>query len=96
MRLVIDTNIIISSLISDSIRRSSLMSSDFELMVPEYTYTEIMNHSELIKRKSKLTFEALAEAKDDFTSLSDVVTVACLYFLAQYEGNESLNTDNLK
>ena len=44
----------------------------------------------------KRRLEALAEAKEDFTSLSDVVTVACLYFLAQYEGNKSPNTDNMK
>ncbi len=50
MRLVIDTNIIISSLISNSIRRSILMDSGFELMAPEYTFTEIMNHANLIKK----------------------------------------------
>ncbi|NOR47985.1 MAG: putative toxin-antitoxin system toxin component, PIN family [Methanosarcinaceae archaeon] len=64
MRLVIDTNIIISALISNSVRRSVLMNSDFELITPEYTYAEIMNHSELIKKKAKLTSEDLQYIMD--------------------------------
>ena len=43
MRLVIDTNIIISSLISNSIRRNILMNSNIEFIAPEYTFTEILN-----------------------------------------------------
>ena len=66
MRLVIDTNIIISALISNSVRRSVLMNSDFELIAPEYTYAEIMNHSELIKKKGKLTSE-------DFQYVMDIL-----------------------
>lgn len=64
MRLVIDTNIIISSLISNSIRRSILMDSGFELMAPEYTFTEIMNHANLIEKKSKLTSDDLQYVMD--------------------------------
>lgn len=64
MRLVIDTNIIISSLISDSVRRNILISSGIELIAPEYTYTEIMNHADLIKRKAKLTSEDLQYVMD--------------------------------
>lgn len=64
MRLVIDTNIIISALISNSIRRSILMNSDFEFMAPEYTYAEIMKHGDLITRKAKLTPEDLQYVMD--------------------------------
>lgn len=64
MRLVIDTNIIISSLISNSISRSLLMNSYFELIAPEYTYAEITKYGDLIKRKSKLTSEDLQYIMD--------------------------------
>jgi|GEM_PF-4613978 len=54
MRLVIDTNIIISSLISNSVRRSILLNSGYEFISPEYTYKEIINHIDLIEKKSKI------------------------------------------
>ncbi len=54
MRLVIDTNIIISSLISNSTRRYILMNSNIEFIAPEYTFTEILKHAGLIERKAKL------------------------------------------
>jgi predicted nucleic acid-binding protein len=38
MRLVIDTNMIISSLISNSTRRHILMDSNIEFISPEYTF----------------------------------------------------------
>jgi hypothetical protein len=54
MRLVIDTNIIISSLISNSARRHILMNSNIEFISPEYTFAEIFKHTDLIKKKGKL------------------------------------------
>ncbi len=41
MRLVIDTNIIMSSLISNSMRRHILMNSNIEFIAQEYTFTEM-------------------------------------------------------
>jgi predicted nucleic acid-binding protein len=64
MRLVIDTNIIISSLISNSVRRNILMNSSFNFISPEYTYTEIMNHSDIITKKAKLTSKDLQYVMD--------------------------------
>jgi putative PIN family toxin of toxin-antitoxin system len=64
MRLVIDTNIIISSLISNSMRRYILMNSDIEFIAPEYTFTEIIKHADLIKKKSKLTSKDLQYVMD--------------------------------
>jgi len=55
MRLVIDTNIIISSLISNSARRHILMNSNIEFISPEYTFVEIFKHTDLIKKKAKLS-----------------------------------------
>ncbi|PWB51923.1 MAG: putative toxin-antitoxin system toxin component, PIN family [Candidatus Methanoperedenaceae archaeon] len=64
MRLVIDTNIIISSLISNSARRHILMNSNIEFIAPEYTFTEILKHSDLIKKKGKLTAKDLQYVMD--------------------------------
>jgi predicted nucleic acid-binding protein len=64
MRLVIDTNIIIFSLISNSTRRYILMNSNIEFIAPEYTFTEILKHADIIKKKSKLTKEDLQYVMD--------------------------------
>ncbi len=44
MRLVIDTNIIISSLIKDSTNRQILLLPSFEFLLPEFTFEEINKH----------------------------------------------------
>lgn len=54
MRLVLDTNILIASLIKDSITRSLLLSPLLELYLPEYALEEIENHVSLISDKSGL------------------------------------------
>ena len=64
MRLVIDTNIIISSLISNSTRRYILMNSNIEFIAPEYTFTEILKHADLIKKKAKLASRDLRYVMD--------------------------------
>ncbi len=68
MRLVIDTNIIISSLISNSIRRHILMNSSIEFIAPEYTFTEILKHEDIIKKKSKLSSKDLQYVMDTLFS----------------------------
>jgi putative PIN family toxin of toxin-antitoxin system len=64
MRLVIDTNIIISSLISNSARRYILMNSNIEFIAPEYTFAEISKHIDLIKKKAKLASHDLQYVMD--------------------------------
>jgi predicted nucleic acid-binding protein len=54
MKLVVDTNILISALIKDSTNRKIIFSSDFELHVPEYAFSEIGRYKETIITKSKL------------------------------------------
>ncbi|MCL7474515.1 MAG: putative toxin-antitoxin system toxin component, PIN family [ANME-2 cluster archaeon] len=68
MRLVIDTNIIISSLISNSTRRYILINSNIEFITPEYSLTEISNHSDIIKKKSKLTSKDIQYVMDTLFS----------------------------
>ncbi len=64
MRLVIDTNIIISSLISNSTRRYILMNSNIEFIAPEYTFTEILKHAALIEKKAKLASKDMRYVMD--------------------------------
>jgi predicted nucleic acid-binding protein len=52
MLLVVDTNIIISSLIKDSGTREILLTTDIIFVAPEWVHTEIEKHRELISQKA--------------------------------------------
>lgn len=54
MRFVIDTNILISALIKDSITREILLLPFFEFFVPEFTFEEINRHRDKICELSGL------------------------------------------
>ncbi|NOZ77318.1 MAG: PIN domain-containing protein [Euryarchaeota archaeon] len=54
MKLVVDTNILISALIKDSTNRKIIFSGDFELHVPEHAFSEIEGYKDMIITKSKL------------------------------------------
>ena len=55
MRLVIDTNILISALLKDSVTRELLLFPSMELLLPEYALEEIEAHKETISRRSGLS-----------------------------------------
>ena len=55
MRLVVDTNIIISALIHEGITRKMLLFPGIKLVTPEITFKEIENHINIIATKSKLS-----------------------------------------
>lgn len=57
MRLVIDSNIVISALIKDSISRKIIMNHKFYFISPNYILDEIKKYKNLILRKSNLTNE---------------------------------------
>ena len=50
MKLVLDSNIIFSALIKKSKTRDIILSDFFELYAPEYIFTEIIKHKELLLR----------------------------------------------
>jgi len=54
MKLIIDTNILISALIKDSIAREILLLPFFEFLVPEFTFEEINRHKDKICELSGL------------------------------------------
>ncbi|MCZ7380579.1 MAG: PIN domain-containing protein [Candidatus Methanoperedens sp.] len=62
MKLVLDSNIIFSALIKKSTTRNIILSDVFELHAPEYIFSEITKHKELLLKKSKMNegdFDAL-------------------------------------
>lgn len=62
MKLVLDSNIIFSALIKKSTTRNIILSDVFELHAPEYIFSEITKHKEVLLRKSKINhadFDAL-------------------------------------
>lgn len=59
MRLVLDTNVLIASLIKDSVTRAILLLPDFEYLLPEFALEEITRHRPKIARLSGLASEEL-------------------------------------
>ncbi len=59
MKLVIDTNVIISALIKESITREIILDSNHLFVSPDFLVSEINKHRELIKEKSGLSEEKL-------------------------------------
>ena len=54
MRLVVDANILFSSLIKDSSTRRIILLDDFELFTPKYVFIELEKHIDYIQKKSNL------------------------------------------
>lgn len=73
MRLVVDANVIFSSLIKDSITRKLILFEDFRLFTPEYFYIELEKHIDLIQEKSKLNNNTIEMLIDVIMSNIDVV-----------------------
>ena len=59
MKLVIDTNIIISAIVKDSLTRKVLLSSYFEFYTPDIAFQELERHSDLLIKKTDLDHEKL-------------------------------------
>ena len=54
MRLILDTNILISAMVKNSTTRKLLLLPEFEFYIPEYALEEIKKHIPIIKKKSRL------------------------------------------
>lgn len=57
MKILADTNRIIAALIKEGTSRDILFDENFEFITTDYTITEIRNHKDELKRKTKLTDE---------------------------------------
>ncbi|MFP4633724.1 MAG: PIN domain-containing protein [Candidatus Aenigmatarchaeota archaeon] len=61
MSLMVDTNVLMSALISDSTTGRILVTADEKFYAPETVIKEIGEHSELLEKKSGLTEKELSE-----------------------------------
>ena len=61
MLLVVDTNIIISSFIKDSITREILLSADIIFITPEWVHAEIKKYQEYIAKKAGINKNELIQ-----------------------------------
>lgn len=59
MRLIIDTNILISALIKNSVTREILLFPSLEFLLPEYALEELEAHKSIISKKSGLSKEEI-------------------------------------
>lgn len=57
MRLVIDTGILISALLKDSVTREILLFSSGDFLLPEYAFEELEKHKDSISARSGLSRE---------------------------------------
>lgn len=55
MKLIVDTNILIASLLKDSTTRKIVLSSVLDLYIPEYLSEEIIKHKHYISKRSNLS-----------------------------------------
>ena len=72
MRLVIDTNIVFSALITGGKTRECIITAPVELYAPEFFYTEFENHRETILSKTNLDDDQLTTL---FALLFEIVTL---------------------
>ena len=73
MRLVVDANIIFSSIIKDSTTRKLILFEDLRLFTPEYFYIELEKHIDLVQEKSKLNRNTIEMLIDVIMSNIDIV-----------------------
>ncbi len=73
MKLIIDTNILISAIIKNSVTRKILLSPYFEFCVPEFTFIELDRHFELLKNKTGLSETNLKSVIKIITENIDVI-----------------------
>ncbi|MBI5894227.1 MAG: PIN domain-containing protein [Deltaproteobacteria bacterium] len=59
MKLVIDTNVIISALLKNSVTREILLFPSMEFLLPEYALEEVEAHKDTISKRSGLEKEEI-------------------------------------
>jgi len=95
MKFVVDTNVIIASLIKDSVTRKFLIETPHTLYAPEFAITEIENHlEELIKKTKKDKRDILLMLKlvvSNIEIVSKTETYKAMDEAIQIIGNEDKN-----
>ncbi|MFB6082187.1 MAG: PIN domain-containing protein [Halanaeroarchaeum sp.] len=79
MKLVIDANVVISALISDSKTRELIVTLEPDLLTPGYVYDEIENYEELIVEKSGMEPDRVSQFIDLLFQYIEVVPADDFY-----------------
>ena len=77
MKIVLDTNIILSALIKDSLTRKVIKSAGFEFFAPSFSLSEISKYKKYVCEKSSLTekqFDVLLK------NLFESIEIVPIYF----------------
>jgi predicted nucleic acid-binding protein len=82
MKLVVDTNILFSGLIKDSITRKILLNPEYEFYVPDFFLYELKKYEVYLMKKTKLT-------KNEFKLILDQL-LENLYLIPIKEYSEKL------
>ncbi|MFH1722769.1 MAG: PIN domain-containing protein [Candidatus Altiarchaeota archaeon] len=88
--LVVDTNIIISALIKDSVARAILVHPAFTFLLPDYSIREIKRYVQFLEKKTGLNKEELLGLLDGL--LENVV----VFGFEDYRGNYGRAEDIMK
>lgn len=59
MKIVIDTNVLISGLLNDGVVRRLLRSENIKYLIPEHSLVEVENHLEELSERSGLEYEEI-------------------------------------
>ena len=81
MRLVVDTSILISALLKDSVTREILLLSTIEFLIPEYAFEEFEKHKDNISKRSGLNNKKIDIL---MTLLMENITIVPLLKLKPY------------
>ncbi|MBI4439472.1 PIN domain-containing protein [Candidatus Woesearchaeota archaeon] len=73
MKVVIDTNILISALIKDSITRRLIVKSGFQFNYPEMSFHELRKHKSLVLDKSGMSEVEYMDVLNDLLSYVNVI-----------------------
>jgi len=84
MKIVIDTNVLLSAMIKDSTTRRIIVNSGFDCYYPEISFHEVRKYKGLVIRKTKLTEE---EYDKLYKELGDIIESQYWYYKT-FEVNE--------
>ncbi len=93
MKLVLDTNIIISALIKDSTIRKIIFDKNFDFITPAYTITEINKYKDYLCEKISINSEEFDEM---FKKLFNCITIINPKLYSDYLKEADLLIDDKK
>src|SRR3989344_643131 len=93
MKIVIDTNVLISALIRDSITRKIIVESGWEFYYPEDSIHEVREHKDLILKKSGLSEYEYTKCLNKLLNYVNLVSKEQTAFCLDQASNEIGKTD---